>query len=41
MKALNNEYITKAFCYNFKEIYTDIPLEDDQVLFLQGFNDVL
>ena len=41
MKALNNEYITKAFYYNFKEIYTDIPLEDDQVLFLQGFNDDL
>ena len=32
------------FYYNFKKIYTDIPLElpkDDQVLLLQGFNDVL
>ena len=32
------------FYYNFKRIYTDIPLEspqDDQVLLLQGFNDVL
>ena len=32
------------FYYNFKIIYTDIPLElpkDDQVLLLQGFNDVL
>ena len=32
------------FYYDFKKIYTDIPLElpkDDQVLFLQGFNDVL
>ena len=30
--------------YNFKTIYTDIPLElpkDDQVLLFQGFNDVL
>ena len=32
------------FYYNFKKIYTDIPLElpkDDQGLLLQGFNDVL
>jgi len=32
------------FYHNFKIIYTDIPLElpkDDQVLLLQGFNDVL
>ena len=32
------------FYYNFKIIYTDIPPElpkDDQVLLLQGFNDVL
>ena len=32
------------FYYNFKITYTDIPLEltkDDQVLLLQGFNDVL
>ena len=32
------------FHYNFKKINTDIPLElskDDQVLLLQGFNDVL
>ena len=32
------------FYYNFKQIYTDIRLElpkDDQVLLLQGFNDVL
>ena len=32
------------FYYNFKKLYTDILLElskDDQVLFLQGFNDVL
>ena len=32
------------FHYNFKKLYTDIPLElskDDQVLLLQGFNDVL
>ena len=32
------------FHYNFKKIYTDIPPElpkDDQVLLLQGFNDVL
>ena len=30
--------------YNFKNIYTDIPLElpkDDQVFLFQGFNDVL
>ena len=34
----------KQFNYNFKKIYTDIPLElpkDDQGLLLQGFNDVL
>ena len=32
------------FYYNFKKIYTDIPLElpkDDQVLLLQGFNGAL
>ena len=32
------------FYYNFKKIYTDIPLEllkDDQVLLFQGFIDVL
>ena len=32
------------FYYNFKKIYTDIPLElpkDDQVLLLHSFNDVL
>ena len=32
------------FYYNFKKLYTDIPLElskDDQVLLLQGFNDAL
>ena len=32
------------FYYNFKTLYTDIPLElskDDQVLLLQGFNNVL
>ena len=32
------------FYYNFKTIYTDIPLElpkDDQVLLFQGFDDVL
>ena len=32
------------FYYNFKKIYTDIPLElpkDDQLLLLQGFNYVL
>ena len=36
--------VDSQFCYNFKKIYTDIPLElpkDDQGLLLQGFNDVL
>ena len=37
-------YVDIQFYYNFKKIYTNIPLElpkDDQILLSQGLNDIL